>query len=42
MIDQRVADVSATIVGMPRSGIREIMDAAWQTQDCIVLAVGQP
>ena len=42
MIDPRVADVSATIVAMPRSGIREIMDAAWQTPDCIVLAVGQP
>jgi aspartate aminotransferase len=42
MIDQRVADVSETIVGMPRSGIREIMDAAWQTPDCIVLAVGEP
>jgi len=42
MIDQRVADVSATIAGMPRSGIREIMDAAWQTPGAIVLAVGEP
>ena len=42
MIGQRTADVSETIVGMPRSGIREIMDAAWKTPDCIVLAVGQP
>ena len=42
MIDQRVAGVSETITGMPRSGIREIMDAAWQTPDCIVLAVGEP
>ena len=42
MIGQRVADVSETIVGMPRSGIREIMDAAWKTPDCIVLAVGEP
>jgi aspartate/methionine/tyrosine aminotransferase len=42
MIDQRLIGVSETIVGMPRSGIREIMDAAWQTPDCIVLAVGEP
>jgi aspartate aminotransferase len=42
MIDRRIADVSETITGMPRSGIREIMDAAWQTPDCIVLAVGEP
>ena len=42
MIDRRAADVSGTITGMPRSGIREIMDAAWQTPDCIVLAVGEP
>ncbi len=42
MIDRRVTGVSETIVKMPRSGIREIMDAAWQTPDCIVLAVGQP
>ncbi|HEY0382569.1 MAG TPA: aminotransferase class I/II-fold pyridoxal phosphate-dependent enzyme [Candidatus Elarobacter sp.] len=27
---------------MPRSGIREIMDAAWATPDAIVLAVGEP
>lgn len=27
---------------MPRSGIREIMDLAWQTPDCIHLEVGEP
>jgi aspartate aminotransferase len=42
VISQHVSDVSATIAAMPRSGIREIMDAAWQTPDCIVLAVGEP
>jgi aspartate/methionine/tyrosine aminotransferase len=42
MIDQRVSEVSATIAGMPRSGIREVMDAAWQTPGAIVLAVGDP
>ena len=42
MIDQRVSDVSATIARMPRSGIREVMDAAWRTPGAIVLAVGDP
>jgi aspartate aminotransferase len=39
---QPVCDVSATIAKMARSGIREIMDAAWQIPDAIVLAVGDP
>jgi aspartate aminotransferase len=31
-----------TAAGMPRSGIREIMDLAWATPDCIHLEVGEP
>jgi aspartate/methionine/tyrosine aminotransferase len=42
MTSQQISDVSATIVAMPRSGIREIMDEAWQTPGAIVLAVGDP
>ncbi len=42
MIQPAVSGVSATIAGMPRSGIREIMDEAWATPDAIVLAVGEP
>ena len=33
---------SATAAAMPRSGIREIMDLAWQTPTCIHLEVGEP
>jgi aspartate/methionine/tyrosine aminotransferase len=42
MITEQLAAVSTTIAGMARSGIREIMDAAWQTPGTIVLAVGDP
>jgi len=42
MIQPAVSGVSVTIAGMPRSGIREIMDEAWATPDAIVLAVGEP
>jgi aspartate aminotransferase len=42
MLEQQRAGVSPTIQDMARSGIREIMDAAWQVPDAIVLAVGQP
>ena len=42
MITQQLSVVSATIAGMPRSGIREVMDAAWQMPGAIVLAVGDP
>lgn len=31
-----------TVAAMPRSGIREIMDLAWQTPECIHLEVGEP
>ena len=31
-----------TAAAMPRSGIREIMDLAWATPDCIHLEVGEP
>lgn len=31
-----------TIAEMPRSGIREIMDLAWRTPNCIHLEVGEP
>jgi len=34
--------VSETIENIPRSGIREIMDAAWQTEGAIALGAGQP
>lgn len=37
---QRAVNVAAQ--GMPRSGIREIMDAAWGRPDVIRLEVGQP
>ena len=30
------------VTSMPRSGIREIMDLAWQTPDCLHLEVGEP
>lgn len=39
---RQLADVSAAVAGMPRSGIREIMDAAWGTPGAIILAVGEP
>jgi aspartate/methionine/tyrosine aminotransferase len=42
MIGGQLVDVSAAIAGIPRSGIREITDAAWQMPDAIVLAVGEP
>jgi aspartate aminotransferase len=42
MLDQQLANVSSTIRDMARSGIREIMDAAWQVPDAIILAVGEP
>lgn len=31
-----------SVTSMPRSGIREIMDLAWQTPDCLHLEVGEP
>jgi aspartate aminotransferase len=34
--------ISPTAAGMPRSGIREVMDLAWQAPGCIHLEVGQP
>jgi aspartate aminotransferase/aminotransferase len=34
--------LSSRALGMPASGIREIMDLAWQIPDCIHLEVGQP
>jgi aspartate aminotransferase len=42
MIDRQLAGVSAAIADIPRSGIREIMDAARQVPDAILLAVGEP
>jgi len=38
MLDVDRAAVSETIADIPRSGIREIMDAAWQTEGAIALA----
>jgi len=34
--------ISPTAESMPRSGIREVMDLAWQTPGCIRLEVGEP
>lgn len=34
--------ISPTAASMPRSGIREVMDLAWQTPGCIRLEVGEP
>lgn len=34
--------ISPTAASMPRSGIRELMDLAWQTPGCIRLEVGEP
>ena len=34
--------ISRTAAGMSRSGIREVMDLAWQTPGCIRLEVGEP
>jgi len=31
-----------SVVQMPRSGIREIMDLAWRTPECVHLEVGEP
>jgi aspartate aminotransferase len=31
-----------SVKSMPRSGIREIMDLAWRTPDCLHLEVGEP
>ena len=31
-----------SVTSMPRSGIREIMDLAWQTPNCLHLEVGEP
>jgi aspartate/methionine/tyrosine aminotransferase len=42
MIDRQLSGVNAAIAEIPRSGIREIMDAAWETPGAIILAVGQP
>ncbi|HZX67613.1 MAG TPA: hypothetical protein VFE70_01960, partial [Candidatus Elarobacter sp.] len=42
MIDRQLSGVNAAIAEIPRSGIREIMDAAWGTPGAIILAVGQP
>jgi len=42
MIDRQLAGVNAAVAEIPRSGIREIMDAAWETPGAIILAVGQP
>jgi aspartate/methionine/tyrosine aminotransferase len=42
MMQRQLAAVSATVAGIPRSGIREIMDVAWQTPGAILLAVGEP
>jgi aspartate/methionine/tyrosine aminotransferase len=42
MIDRQLAGVSPAIAEIPRSGIREIMDAAWQIPGAILLAVGEP
>ena len=42
MIDRNLAGVSAGIAEMPRSGIRELMDAAWQIPGAILLGVGEP
>ncbi len=42
MLDQQLATVTATIRDMARSGIREVMDAAWQVPGAIILAVGEP
>ncbi len=34
--------LNSVVSGMPRSGIREIMDLAWRTPDVIHLEVGEP
>jgi aspartate/methionine/tyrosine aminotransferase len=34
--------ISRTAAGMLRSGIREVMDLAWQSPSCIHLEVGEP
>lgn len=42
MIDHQHATVSSTIAAIPRSGIREIMDAALEVPGAITLAAGEP
>lgn len=37
-----MTSVSSVIAGMPRSGIRELMDLAWSTPGVIHLEVGEP
>ncbi len=42
MLEQTRADVSAEIAAIPVSGIRELMNAAWDVPGAILLAAGQP
>jgi aspartate aminotransferase len=42
MIDQQHTTVRSTIVDMPRSGIREIMDVAQEVPGAILLSTGEP
>ncbi len=42
MIQQQRTQVRPDIVDIPRSGIREVMDAAWATPGAIMLGAGQP
>jgi len=35
-------DINPTIAALPRSGIRELMEAVWETPDAIVLTAGEP
>jgi len=42
MIDQQHTTVSSTIVDIPRSGIREIMDVAQEVPGAILLSTGEP
>ncbi len=42
MIQQQRTQVRPDIADIPRSGIREVMDAAWATPGAIMLGAGQP
>jgi aspartate aminotransferase len=42
VIQQHRTQVRPDIVDIPRSGIREVMDAAWATPGAIMLGAGQP
>jgi len=42
MIGTGLPDINPAIVALPRSGIRELMEAVWETPGALVLTAGEP